>query len=491
MNERFQLIINGEYRNSLSDQWFDAENPFDGECWAQVPRCNEDDVSYAVNAAKQAFESGEWPTLSATQRGGLLIKAGQLIRQRAERLATLETKDTGKRFAESLPQMTGIADWFDYYGGLADKVQGQVIPSNPELVVNYTVHEPLGVVAAITPWNSPIMIAVWKIAPALAAGNTVIVKPSEHASTSTLALMEVFRDAGFPPGVVNVITGFPAECGQALVTHPDVAKVTFTGSDNGGRIINTQAAESFKRVTMELGGKSPQLIFDDAMLENAVHGVISGIFLSNGQTCVAGSRVYLQSSIKEQFLNCLRDKIQNLKMGDPFDAETRIGPIANTMQFERIKGFLEETIASGATCIAGGKVAQGDNLGRGHFIEPTIFADVDPTSRVACEEVFGPVLTVFEFDTEDQALELANNTPYGLAAGVWTSNIPRAMRLSRKIRSGTVYINTYRAVSVASPVGGYKKSGFGRENGIEAIYEYLQTKSIWLGTQDVVPNPLT
>jgi (Z)-2-((N-methylformamido)methylene)-5-hydroxybutyrolactone dehydrogenase len=490
MTERFQLYIDGTFQAAASNNWFSSENPYSGEQWAECPRADEQDVNKAVAAAKHAFESPAWANLSAAKRGSLLQAAGVLVRERAERLAELESKDTGKRIVESVPQMIGIADWFDYYGGLADKIEGRVVPSNPDTVVNYTVHEPLGVVAAVTPWNSPIMIAVWKIAPALAAGNTVIIKPSEHASASTLELMKVFHDAGFPPGVVNTITGFPAECGAALVSHPDVAKVTFTGSDNGGRAINTQAAASFKRVTMELGGKSPQIVFADAAIENAVHGVISGIFLSNGQTCVAGSRLYLHKAIRDEFLDLLGQKLKPLKMGDPFDPATRLGPIANRMQFNKVLEFIDETVADGGKCIIGGKAAEGDNLGQGLFIEPTVFTNVSANARVACEEVFGPVLTVFEFEDEDEAVALANNTPYGLAAGVWTSNIPRAMRMSRKIASGTVYINTYRAVNVSSPVGGYKHSGFGRENGIEAIYAYLQTKSIWLGTQDVVPNPL-
>ncbi len=490
MTQRFRITIDGRHEDSASGQWLACENPFDGSTWAEVPRCDARDVDRAVDAARRAGESGPWAEASAAQRGAWLRRAGELMDERAEMLAALETRDTGKRIAESVPQMRGLRAWFDYYAGLADKIEGAVVPADPSRVFNYTVHEPLGVVAAITPWNSPLMIGAWKLAPALAAGNTVVIKPSEHASASTLAFMDVFRDAGFPAGVVNVITGLPAECGEALVAHPDVAKISFTGSEHGGRAINTRAAADFKRVTMELGGKSPQIVFDDARIDNAVHGVLSGIFLSNGQTCVAGSRLYLHRAIRDGFLERLLGALQGLKMGDPFDPSTRIGPVANRMQFDKVLSFIDAAHAAGGRCLAGGRAVRDEHTGQGLFIEPTVFDGLDATHPLACEEVFGPVLAVFDFDDEDEVVALANDSPYGLAAGVWTSDYVRATRMARRIRSGTVYINSYRAVSVTSPVGGYKLSGFGRENGIEAIYEFLQTKSVWMGLEENLPNPL-
>jgi len=490
MTDRFKITIDGRLVEADRGRWLPTENPFDGTTIAHFPRCDAADVQRAVSAARRASEYGDWAGMGASARGQLLHAAGALVAQRADELAALETRDTGKPIVESTAQMRGVADWFRYYGGLADKIQGAVVPSDPDRILNYTLNEPLGVVAAITPWNSPVMIAAWKIAPALAAGNTVVLKPSEHASLSTLAMMEVFHRAGFPPGVVNCVSGLADECGAPLVAHPDVAKVTFTGSDRGGRAINVKAAEQFKHVTLELGGKSPQVVFEDADIENAVHGIISGVFLSNGQTCVAGSRLYLQRSIAKRFVDLLVSRLRHVPMGDPFDPATRIGPIANRAQFDKVMEFIEEARAAGARCVAGGAPASGAGLGQGLFIEPTVFVDVPADARVATEEVFGPVLSVFEFDDEDEAVERANHTPYGLAAGVWTADIGRAIRMARRINSGTVYVNTYRSVSTTSPVGGYKQSGFGRENGIEAMREFLQTKSVWLGLADRVPNPL-
>ena len=484
----YSLFINGEWREANTGQCFDSVNPYDGSVWCQIPRAGADDVDAAVQAAHTAFDTGGWGVSLPSERAALLRRAADILRRDAKSIAELEIRDIGKRVVESEPQITGTADWFDYYAGLADKVEGSVIPLPRSDVFNYTLKEPLGVIAAITPWNSPVMIAAWKIAPALAAGNTVVIKPSEHASASTLELMKIFDEAGFPPGVVNVITGFPAECGEQLVAHPLVAKVTFTGSEAGGRAINKLAAESFKRVTMELGGKSPQIVFPDANLESAINGVISGVFLSNGQTCVAGSRLYLHTDIAEKFLAGLCDALSDLKMGDPFDASTKIGPIANRQQFEKVLQFIEETKSAGARCLCGGAAVT--SIGQGLFIEPTVFTEVNADMRIMCEEVFGPVLAVTTFSDESAVVAEANNSPYGLAAGVWTENIARAHSLAGKIKSGTVYVNTYRAVAASSPVGGYKASGFGRENGTEAINEFLQTKSVWIGIGDSMQHPL-
>lgn len=486
--KRYQFYAGGQWRDPSKGIWFDAENPYDGSRWCSIPRCGEADVELAIDAAADAFDNGPWPRMTGAERGACLRRAGENLIQSAQRLAELETRDTGKRIVETTAQMQFIVQWFDYYAGLADKIEGRVMPESGNNAFSYTFHEALGVIAVITPWNSPVMIAIWKILPALAAGNTVIIKPSEHASASTIELMKIFEDAEFPPGVVNVVTGAPADFGDILVSHPSVAKITFTGSESGGRVINTLAAASFKQVTMELGGKSPQIVFADANIENAVNGVISGIFQSNGQTCVAGSRLYLHRSIAEQFLARLKDSIGGLRMGDPMDEATQIGPIANRLQFEKVTSFIEEAKQAGAECICGGNVVA--DIGQGLFIEPTIFTGVTHEMRIVCEEVFGPVLVVMEFDNEDEVVELANDSRFGLAAGIWTQSIQRAHRLVKKIASGTVYVNTYRAVSVYSPVGGYKASGFGRENGIEAMYEFMQSKSVWIGTGEKLANPL-
>ncbi|MXX17076.1 MAG: aldehyde dehydrogenase family protein, partial [Gammaproteobacteria bacterium] len=337
----FRLFIGGDWCDPAGGKWFDSIEPYTGRPWARIPHGGPEDVEAAVAAARHAFEQGDWARTNATTRGRLLRRLGDLLRDQGEEIARIEARDNGKRLAEALPQFRYLPEWLYYYGGLADKVEGAVIPLDIPDVFNFTRYEPLGVVAAITPWNSPVMLMLWKLAPALAAGNTLVVKPSEHASASTLAFMELVQQAGFPPGVVNVVTGFADGAGEPLVSHPDVAKVTFTGSVNGGRAVNRTAADQLKPVTLELGGKSPQIVFADANLDNAVNGVLSGLFLSNGQTCVAGSRILVQEEIAPEFEQRLVGALADLRMGDPSDPATRIGPIANEMQFDTILGFLD------------------------------------------------------------------------------------------------------------------------------------------------------
>ena len=486
----FRLFIDGAWRDPAGGKWFDSVEPYTGKPWARIPHCDRKDVDAAVAAAKRAFEQGDWARTNATSRGRLLRRLGDLFQDQGEEIARIEARDNGKRLTEALPQFRYLPEWLYYYGGLADKIEGAVIPLDIPDVFNFTRYEPLGVVAAITPWNSPVMLMLWKLAPALAAGNTVVVKPSEHASASTLAFMELVQQAGFPPGVINVVTGYADGAGEPLVSHPDVAKVTFTGSVNGGRAVNRAAADQLKPVTLELGGKSPQIVFADANLDNAVNGVLSGLFLSNGQTCVAGSRILVQRDIAPEFEQRLAGALAGLPMGDPSDPATRIGPIANEIQFNTILGFLDSAQAEGAELVVGGHRATRPGCEEGWFVEPTIYRNVRPDMRIAREEIFGPVASMMTFTDESDAVAMANDSAFGLAAGVWTENSRLAHRMAASLKCGTVYINTYRSVSMMSPAGGYKLSGIGRENGQEMIREFLQVKSVWINHADVVPNPL-
>ncbi|MBV8847264.1 MAG: aldehyde dehydrogenase [Bryobacterales bacterium] len=486
--KKHRMLIGGAWRDSASGQWFESVNPFTAEPWALVPRGSKNDVDIAAEAAKTAFH-GDWRKLTATARGALLRKLADLIACDAERLARVETTDNGKLFAEMRAQLSYIPQWFHYFGGLADKLEGRVIPIDKPGVFNFTREEPLGVVAAITPWNSPLLLAAWKLAPALAAGNTVVWKPSEFSSVSALEFGELFERAGFPPGVVNIVTGYGNEVGEPLITHPDVAKVAFTGGDRTGEHIYQLAARGIKPVTLELGGKSANIVFEDAHLDSAVNGVVSGIFAATGQTCIAGSRALIQRSIHDTFVERLLALAKTARMGDPQDLTTQVGPITTQPQYQKVLDYIRIAKEEGAVCRLGGEAARRAECKSGWFVEPTIFTGVDPKMRIANEEVFGPVLSIIPFDDEDEAVRIANGTVYGLAAGVWTTSIRRALLMSERLEAGTVWINTYRAVSYMSPFGGYKRSGIGRESGLDAIREYLQTKSVWIDISESSPNP--
>lgn len=486
---KYRMFIGGEWVDAASGESFETENPYTGRAWALIPRGGATDVDRAVRAAHAAFTSGEWPRLYPSQRGALLRRLADLVAEQSRALAEIEVRDNGKLFAEMAGQTAYMAQWFHYYAGLADKIEGSVIPVDKPAMFNYTRREPLGVVAAIVPWNSPLLLAAWKMAPALAAGNTMVIKPSEYTSASALEFMKLVERAGFPPGVVNVVTGFGAEVGVPLVEHPLVAKVAFTGSDGTGRRIYEAAARGLKRVTMELGGKSPNIVFEDADLENAANGVISGILAATGQTCVAGSRLLVHESIHDRFLDRLVGIFRAAKMGDPMKPDTQIGPIANRPQLEKILQYIEIAKGEGASLVAGGHRAARPECGDGWFVEPTIFDGVTNDMRIAQEEVFGPVLAVIRFKDEDEAVAIANDVPYGLAAGVWTASIRRAITVAERLQAGTVWVNTYRTNSYMSPFGGYKQSGFGREGGQHMIDEYLQTKSVWISTSAEVANP--
>ncbi len=442
-----------------------------------------------MQAAHSAFTSGDWPKLNPSRRGALLRRLGDLVAEHANALAEVEVRDNGKLFAEMGGQTAYMAHWFHYYAGLADKIEGAVIPVDKAEMFNYTRHEPLGVIGAIVPWNSPLLLATWKMAPALAAGNTMVIKPSEYTSASTLEMMKLVEQAGFPPGVVNVVTGFGADVGVPLVEHPRVAKIAFTGSDGTGQKIYEAAARGLKRVTMELGGKSPHIVFDDAELDNAAKGVISGILAATGQTCVAGSRLLVQESIHDQFVDRLVAMFKTAKMGDPMSPDTQVGPIANKPQLEKILKYIDIAKSEGAEAVVGGGRASRPECGDGWFVEPTIFKGVKNSMRIAQEEVFGPVMAVIPFKDEEEAIAIGNDVVYGLAAGVWTQSMRRSLMMAERLQAGTVWVNTYRTNSYMSPFGGYKRSGFGREGGKDMIYEYLQTKSVWISTATDVPNP--
>ena len=486
---RYSLYIDGRDTAPTSKNWFDTVNPFTAEPWAQIAQGSAEDVDAAVQAAHRAFTSGPWSQTTPTQRGALLRRVADLITRDAQRLAEIEVRDNGKLIAEMLGQLNYIPQWFHYFGGLADKVEGRVLPLDKKGYFNFTRKEPLGVVAAITPWNSPLLLLSWKIAPALAAGCTVVIKPSEFTSASTLEFVKLFEEAGFPPGVVNVITGFGRDVGTALVEHPLVKKITFTGADSTGRAINEAAARQFKHVSLELGGKSPNIVFEDANLDDAINGAVSGIFAATGQTCIAGSRLLLQDSIYDEVVDRLLALARTARMGDPMSMDTQVGPVTTPAQYDKVLQYIEIAKGEGAQLLLGGRVATRPECGRGWFIEPTIFGDVDNRMRIAQEEVFGPVLSIIRFKDEAEALRLANDVKFGLGSGVWTQDIGRAFRVSEQLQAGMVWVNTYRAVSFMSPFGGYKDSGLGRENGSEAINEYLQTKSVWINTGAATANP--
>ena len=488
--KRYQLYIGGEYTDPASGEWFESVDPYRGEAWAMIPKAGAEDVDHAVRAAKQAMYEGPWASMTASARGKILRRIGDLVIENADRLAETEVRDNGKLLSEMAGQMRYHPEWWYYFAGLADKVEGAVVPIDKPDLFTFTSHEPVGVVAALTAWNSPLLFVAWKCAPALAAGCSVVVKPSEFTSASSLEFAALTKEAGLPDGMFNVVSGFGPETGAALVEHPDVSKITFTGSDATGAHIYSSAAKQLKRVSLELGGKSPNIVFDDADLDAAAAGAVSGIFAATGQTCIAGSRLLVQRSVHEPFTEKLLAMAETAKLGDPMQADTNIGPVTTPPQYQKILDYIDIAKSEGARCLLGGGPADDPALPGGQFVLPTIFADVTNDMRIAQEEVFGPVLSVIGFDTEDEAIAIGNDIAYGLAAGVWTKDIGRAVRMSKALKAGTVWVNTYRAVSYMMPFGGVKRSGLGRESGIEAIREYLETKSVWISTSDAVPgNP--
>ena len=484
----YRLYVGGDDVDASSGETFDALNPTTGRPWATHALAGAEDVDRAVGAARRAFEDERWRGLSPTRRGRLMMRFADLISERAEEIASVEVRDNGKLYKEMLAQLRVIPDWLYYFGGLADKVEGRVIPLDRTSVFNYTLREPLGVVGIIVPWNSPVLLTMYSLAPALAAGNTAVIKPSEHASASVIETLRLAEEAGFPPGVLNVVTGM-GEAGAAVVDHPGVAKIAFTGSETTGKRIAERAGARLAPVTMELGGKSPNIVFADAALDAAEAGVLAGIYGAAGQSCVAGSRALFQRPIYDELLERVRDRTSSIVLGDPMDAATQMGPIANVPQLERVESMVAAARDEGARVVTGGERAAPDGFGEGLFYSPTIVDGVGNDAFIAQNEVFGPVLAAMPFETEEEAVELANATRFGLAAGVWTRDVKRAHRVARRIQAGTVWINTYRALTFNSPFGGYKESGFGRVNGAEAIEGFLQTKSVWVELGEEVQDP--
>lgn len=482
MSQKYGHFINGEWAEPDSGEYFASTNPANLEHLYDAARGNERDVAKAVEAAEKAYWSNGWANINQTQRGKLLRKLGDLVGEHADELARLESLDNGKLLREMRGQMASLPDYLYYYAGLADKIQGSQIPTNDLAILNYTQREPLGVVAAITPWNSPLTLTTSKLAPALAAGNTLVIKPSEYTSRTILRFAELATEAGFPDGVVNVVTGFGSEAGSALTDHKAIAKISFTGSTTTGAMIAQKAGARFIGTTLELGGKSPNIIFGDANVANASMGVIAGIFAAAGQTCIAGSRVFAHRSIYDELLERVSERAQSIKIGDPMDESTELGPLAFDKQLEKVRHYVNLGVSEGATVYSGGDDGNVDLPG--YFYSPTVLTDVNNDMNVVREEIFGPVAAIMPFDTEDEVVGLANDTEYGLAAGVWTQNLALAHRMSRRLEAGTIWVNTYRAMSPMSPRQGFKNSGVGIEHGLESINEYTKLKSVWINTSE-------
>lgn len=476
---RNQLFIGNEFCDTADGGTFATTNPATGELIAEVASAQAADIDRAVTAAKEASRSKAWGQMNPHKRSRLLWKLADAIQAAGDELGALETADNGKPYFESRQvDVPSVVENFRYFAGMADKIQGGTIPVGGPFF-NYTLREPVGVVGCITPWNFPLSMATWKIAPALACGNTIVLKPAEQTPLTALRLAELAAEVGFPEGVFNVVTGFGETAGSALVRHPDVDAISFTGSTEVGRIVMREAAETLKKVSLELGGKSPNIVLADADVKSAVRGATTGIFYGKGEVCAAGSRVIVERPIYDEFVEAFAARADKMTVGDPMDENTRLGAIVSEEQLERVMGYVEAGKAEGARLVTGGE--RTDVNGKGNFVTATVFADVDASMKIAQEEIFGPVAAVIPVDDMEHAIATANDTIYGLAAGVWTRDIGKAHRIAREVQAGTVWVNTYNQYDSASPFGGYKQSGFGRDLGHEAALEkYTQVKSVWV-----------
>jgi betaine-aldehyde dehydrogenase len=476
----YQMYINGEWVDSKSTKTFPVYDPSTEEIIAQVPEANAEDVNRAVSAAKAAFEEGPWASSTAQERGRVLFRLSEKIRANQPALAELECRNTGKPIVEAEFDITDAATCFEYYGGLATKVVGYVNPV-PDNAMSLSLKEPVGVAGQIIPWNYPLLMAAWKLAPAIAAGCTCVLKPAEQTPLTALEFANYFADCGLPPGVVNIITGFGETCGAPLVQHPDVNKIAFTGSAAVGKIIVKSAADTLKRVTLELGGKSPNVFFADADWEASIDGALFGVFINQGEVCSAGSRILVEKKIYSKFVEAMTEKAKRIKLGPPLERETKMGPLVSKEQYDRVSSYLDLGKKEAKVAIGGGRPKQ---FGKGFYVEPTIFYDVDNSARIAREEIFGPVASVIPFDDEGGAIRIANDTPYGLAAAVWTRDIFKAFRVVKSLRAGIVWVNHMQPTYVEAPWGGYKQSGFGRELGPWGLEEYLETKQVYVNLDE-------
>ena len=476
----YQNFINGQWGSSASGETFPVYDPSTEEVMAQVASSSAADIDKAVKAARAAFDSGPWPTTTAQDRGRILFKLADKIRQHAAQLAELECRNTGKPIVEAEFDIADVATCFEYYGGLANKVTGNVNPV-PANALSFTMREPIGVAGQIIPWNYPLLMAAWKLAPAIAAGCTCVLKPAEQTPLTALEFANWFEEAGLPPGVVNIVNGFGESAGAAIVAHPNVDKIAFTGSAAVGKIIVKSAADTLKRVTLELGGKSPNIFFPDADWEAAVDGALFGVFINQGEVCSAGSRILVEKRIYPKFVEAMTEKAKRIKLGAPLERETKMGPLVSKEQYDRVTSYLDLGKKEAKVAIGGGRPKQ---FGKGYYVEPTIFYDVENSARIAREEIFGPVASVIPFDGESEAIRIANDTPYGLAAAVWTRDIYKAFRVVKSLRAGIIWVNHMQPTYVEAPWGGYKQSGFGRELGPWGLEEYLETKQVFVNLDE-------